>query len=86
MMVEVAALKTRNEELVHRLQRSEEQHIVCKEQLAKALTRLSQVRRSPRRDLPLLTVTYRCKEQLATALTRHGQVKPMERGRERSRI
>ena len=44
LMVEVAALKAKNEELMERLQRSEEQHVICKEQLAKALTRLSRIR------------------------------------------
>ena len=42
-MVEVASLKAKNEELIQRLHKSEEQHVVCKEQLARALTRLSQV-------------------------------------------
>jgi hypothetical protein len=40
LMVEVAQLRAKNEELLDRLQRSEEQHVLCKEQLAKALTRL----------------------------------------------
>ena len=43
-MVEVASLKAKNEELIQRLHKSEEQHVVCKEQLARALTRLSQVK------------------------------------------